>query len=131
MKNKIYKLVILLLFLLIYFFFLVNHNIYIPCIFNKITHFYCPGCGVTRMIISLIKMNFYQAFRYNPLLFLSLPFILFFSIDVLCKWFKDKENYLYKKISEKTWISLLIMVIIYGILRNIPYFSYLKPTIIK
>ena len=29
-------------------------NISIPCIFHKITNLYCPGCGFTRAIFSLM-----------------------------------------------------------------------------
>ena len=45
------------------------NNIYsIPCVFNLITGYYCPGCGITRMFISIYKLDFYQATVNNILL---------------------------------------------------------------
>lgn len=108
-----------------------NHNLIIPCIFNKITGLYCPGCGITRMIFSIFKLEIYQAFRYNPLVFCMVPFILFYFIDMVIKWIKGDNNYLYQKINDKVWLILLIITITFGVLRNIPLFKFLIPTIIK
>ncbi len=46
----------------------------IPCIFFLTTGFKCPGCGVSRMFISMLKFDFVSAFHYNPVIF-----ILFFA----------------------------------------------------
>ena len=135
--NKKTKLIIIILSILIvlfiaYFYYYLNktYNFIIPCIIKKITGLYCPGCGITRMIFSLIKLDFYQAFRYNPLLFFLLPIILIFLIDFLIKWYKNKQNYLINKISKYNWITLLIIVLVYTVLRNIPLFSFLLPTVL-
>ena len=108
----------------------LKNNIGIPCIFYKITNLYCPGCGVTRMLVSLLQFDLYQAFRYNCLLFLSIPFVLVLFVDFILKWLKGKKNYIYFKISTKTWLFLLIVTILFGIIRNIPFFDYLVPTTI-
>ena len=108
---------------------ILNHlfSFSIPCIFHEITHLYCPGCGLTRMILSIMKLNFYQAFRYNPLLFIASPFIISYYITYYYNWLQDKNI----KISKKTWIFFLIITIIFMMLRNIPQFNYLAPTTIK
>lgn len=93
------------------------------CPFHKITGLFCPGCGVTRMILSIVKGDFYQAFRYNPLLFILIPLFLFLVFNSILKY-----KFLKKEKQEKIYIFIIILLIIYGILRNIPYFSYLKPT---
>ena len=129
MKNKQYKLLLFFGLLVMYYIFALN-NITIPCLFNKITNLYCPGCGVTRMLLSISKLNFYQAFRYNQLVFIFLPFILLLLIDFLLKWLKNQNNYIYLRINNKVWVVLLIIVLVFGILRNIPLFDYLKPIII-
>lgn len=101
-----------------------KYNIYIPCIFHKITGLYCPGCGITRMIISIMNLNFYQAFRYNPLIFILLPFFIIYYILNYIYWLKNKKFI----INNKIWYTLLIIILIYTILRNIPSFKYLIPT---
>lgn len=100
----------------------------IPCVIHKITGLYCPGCGITRMFISLFKLNIYQAFRYNPLVFILLIMCaLYFLADFL----KFKISKAHIKLPKSIYIILLITVILFGILRNIPLFSYLAPTIVN
>ena len=99
-------------------------DIYIPCPIKELTGLYCPGCGITRMFKSLLELDFYAAFRYNPLLFIMLPFALVLYFDYVVR--KDKS--FYKKIPEAIWYIIIALLIVYGILRNIPYFSFLAPT---
>lgn len=77
------------------------------------------------MLLSILNFDFYQAFRYNPLLFI---FIIILSIYIIISIF----IYIKKKViyipSTKLLIFILIILIGYMILRNISYFSYLIPT---
>lgn len=50
------------------------------CWFRKKLGLYCPGCGGTRMVQSILKLDFYQAFRYNPLVFVLLALIAIWDI---------------------------------------------------
>ena len=88
----------------------------------------CAGCGATRMVEAILKLDFYQAYRFNPLLFcLLIIFIIYGFYILICKIIKKN----YYKIGEREWLILLILVILFMILRNIPYFEYLKPTKIR
>ena len=88
----------------------------------------CAGCGATRMIQSLIKLDFYQSFRFNPFLFCLLMIVIIYGIYVLiCKGIHKT----YYKIKQRDWWLLLILVVLFMILRNIPLFYYLKPTIVR
>ena len=110
--------------------FLILDSIFkfhIPCVFKSITGFYCPGCGVTRMLKSMLVFDFYQAFRYNPLLFIFTPFILFLLFNYLYCYYKKKES-LFKKMPKSVWNILLVITIIYWILRNI--IPWLAPTVV-
>lgn len=131
MKKKIYILflkILTIIFLLnIYYFCLYKNGIFIPCLFHEITGLYCPGCGVTRMVISLFRLDFYQAFRYNAFLFIFFPFILVFLIDFILKWICHSQSYLYRKIPNHVWNILLIITLLFGVLRNIPIFDYFIP----
>ena len=127
MKKKL--IIALILFLLLIGYLILGNyfHIYIDCPIKKITGWYCPGCGITRMLISLLKLDFYQAFRYNALLFISLPIILFFLIESII----TKKEPLYNKIPTKVWVLVIVIFLVYGILRNIPFFDFLAPTVIK
>lgn len=101
-------------------------GIYFPCVFYEITHWYCPGCGITRMLIATLTGNFYQAFRYNYLLFILLPFGVILSVDFLISRWKGRTSLL-TRIPDIVWIVLIVILIIYGIARNLPWFSFLAP----
>lgn len=127
MKKKL--IIALILFLLLIGYLILGNyfHIYIDCPIKKITGLYCPGCGVTRMLSSMLTLDFYQAFRYNPLLFINLPIILFLLIESIIA----KKEPLYNKIPTKVWVFVIIILLSYGILRNIPFFDFLAPTVIK
>ena len=124
MKKEIKKYLIIILILLIYFVIGKITGFYIPCPIHKITGLYCPGCGITRMFIYISKLDFYHAFRSNMLLFILFPFALLLFIDNLYSIVKNKRPY-YQKINNKVWYILIIILVIYGILRNI--FPILAP----
>lgn len=126
-KTKIKKSIkfigISLPILLLFLYLNKKYSFGIPCPIHKLFKIYCPGCGITRMFISLINLKFYKAFRYNPFVFTLLPFFFIYGIKYYYYWIQDKKYIINKKI----WNTLLILSIIFMILRNIPYFSYLTP----
>lgn len=125
--NSSYFIVTFFLLIVYSVMFLITGN-GLPCIFHKITGFYCPGCGISRMFISFAKLDFYQAFRYNPLVFILLIlFFIYMIIEII--HFKKKRYYF--KINKWLYVVLLVIVISFGILRNIPYFSFLAPTVVN
>lgn len=130
-KKLLFSIFVFILGVVTFLLFLfLNHtySFYIPCFFHKITGFYCPGCGITRMILSLLKFDFYQAFRWNPFLFSVIPLFLIYGIIYYFCWLYDKKI---PRLPNIVWNILLILAIIFMVLRNIPLFEYLKPTFIN
>lgn len=123
-KTNLKLAIIAILGFLLYYLLNLYTGFAIFCPFHKFTGFYCPGCGITRLLFSLIKLDFYQAFRYNPLVFILL---IIGIIYLLIKSILKKFNIIIK-VPNYVWYILIIIVIIYGILRNIPEFSWLAPT---
>lgn len=103
---------------------LINYK----CIYRELFNIYCAGCGFTRMIKSVIKLDFYQAFRYNPLLFILLIIFIPYCIYQVYLYIRYGNI---KKPSLKLLIVLVVILSIYMILRNIPKFDYLIPTKIR
>lgn len=126
LKTRIIRVVIFLLLLLLIFIYInisAFFNFDCECPIRTITGFYCPGCGITRMFKCLFEGYIYQAFRYNPLVFLLLiVYFVYLNLDIFFHKFLIKLN------NKKILIGLLIIIIIYGIMRNIPNFSFLEPT---
>lgn len=122
MKNK-KKFIFLSIITIVILFLNIKYDVFIPCVFHLITNLYCPGCGVTRMLIALFHLDFYSAFRYNQLIFILLPFFIVLLINYIYSCIK-KCKPLYLKINEKIWVFLIILLLIFGIVRNIfPYFA--------
>ncbi len=123
-KNKvIFVGIIILIISYGYYFLNLKFGFTIKCPFHTITGLYCPGCGVTRMLFSIMTLKFYQAFRYNPLLFILLIIYIIFIIERLIR---KKEL----KVPNNIALVILCILIIYGILRNIDVFSFLQPTLV-
>ena len=123
-KTNLKLAIIAILGFLLYYLLNLYTGFAIFCPFHKFTGLYCPGCGVTRLLFSLIKLDFYQAFRYNPLVFILLVIAI---IYLLIKFILKKYNIIIN-VPNYVWYILIIIVIIYGILRNIPEFDWLAPT---
>lgn len=123
--------VIILLTVFITILIIYSTGIKIPCIFHMITGFYCPGCGITRCIIAILNFKFYQAFRYNPLILILLPFLTLYIIYKIYIWLFNKEDKITSKLTGYPIYCLIIVLIVYGILRNTNLFSWLAPTLIN
>ena len=124
--NKKYIAIFIIAILLSLLFLLFLDFIHYECPYRKLLHIYCPGCGATRMIKSLFKLKLYQAFRYNPLMFIILVILLPIYIIVDIIYYINRKKFL--KITKKQIIIFFIVIIIYFILRNIKVGIYLIPT---
>lgn len=123
-KKVIYKVVGFIILLLTYYLLNLFFNISIKCPIYELTHLYCPGCGITRCLFSLIQLDFYKAFKYNQLVFILLP--ISFIYYIIYSYYYIKYN---KRITIPKYISItiLIIVLLFGILRNINYFNFIRP----
>ncbi len=91
------------------------------CPFFTVTGLQCPGCGSQRAIHYLLNLQFGKALNANPLMVLSIPYILaLFALGhtyhlspTLLKW-RNRLN------SKRVILSLLALIVLYTILRNIP-----------
>ena len=99
----------------------------IPCMFHLITGFSCPGCGISRFFVEFAHLRIISVFRQNLAVGILLP--VWGIIGVPEFWFNPPQLAPGSKlINMLTWFSL-ILVIIFGILRNIPGFEFLLPTV--
>lgn len=117
---------IILLIGIIYFIFVKIVGFGIPCVLNLITGLHCPGCGISRMFISLASFDFKAAFSYNAFVMTVGPIAAIFVIRHYVIYIL-KGSQKSDKFETVFLVICLILMIIFGILRNIPYFSFLAP----
>lgn len=100
----------------IYFAVIKLFHITLPCLFYTITNKLCPGCGLTRMCIALLRFDFKSAFAYN-----QGAFILAFSwlvISLLCCFKKTSRFFTHNTLYGFLTGSITVMII-FGICRNL------------
>ena len=99
----------------------------IPCMFHQLTGFYCSGCGSSRALRSALHLDFYQALRYNAVFTLALPFFAVYFGSIAASYIRFGKDRISGKISMKIIYIFVVVALVYGILRNIPAFSFLAP----
>lgn len=95
------------------------------CILKECFGIYCVGCGGTRMLFAIFRLDFYQAFRYNPGMFVFMAILAVFTIFNIIRLLMRKNVYIPRK---NTVYFVVCILFIYMILRNVPGFEYLIPT---
>lgn len=118
--------VILVASVILYFFNPETSILYPPCPFHYITGLHCPGCGSARALHQLVQGNFLKAFDFNPLMIISLPFLIYVFISFN---FLVIRGYSLPELCNVNIWPLFYIVIFYWVARNIPYppFSFLAP----
>lgn len=91
----------------------------IPCPVHYFTGFKCPGCGVSRMFISLMKLDFKSAFEANRLLLVTLPVIASLLFVYFFRYIKTGSRKI-SKAENIIYIVLIISFLIFGVVRNFP-----------
>lgn len=94
---------------------------YLPCIFKKITGLQCPGCGSARACYHLLHGNFLTAIDYNLLLVCFIPFLLIECI----RWFGPALKSQFLRMNIKSYY-VLIIVILFWVIRNLPFYPFIK-----
>lgn len=100
-----------------------------PSPFRALTGYYCPGCGTLRGLHQLLHGHWLAALDYNPLMVLSLPFMVYAYGSYGLRAIAGRRILPSVRIPAR-WIWLLLQVILaYWVLRNLPFapFSWLAP----
>lgn len=98
----------------------------IQCPIHHFTGINCPGCGTTRLMESIFfDFNIYQAFRWNPFVFVMTPVL--FTLYVYQTVVFLKTGHLSFWI-DKALITFVVLLLLFGIIRNTDMFYFLSPT---
>ena len=121
MKERLRKTVLKYLAVLgigiAYLIFVLCTDMGIPCPLYSITGLQCPACGVSRMIIALVRLDVAAAFSYNPFIMITGPVILAYIVCYEVRFIRSGDGSMGK------WDILLWVLsgaaIVFGVLRNI------------
>ncbi len=109
----------------VYFFNPSAHHFYPVCQFHRLTGLNCPGCGGTRSLYALLHGDFSAALRDNALLVAGLAGVVarggWFALNRL----RGRSN---GDFFPARWLlPLLVVLAVFGVLRNLPAFAFLSP----
>lgn len=127
-RFTLITLIILATFIILFNYNPATSDLYPPSPFRAFTGLYCPGCGTLRGLHQLLHGHVITAFGLNPLMIISLPFLICSYLNYGWKAFTGKN--LLDIFVPSQWIWFLLQAIIaYWIVRNIPLvpFSWLAP----
>ena len=95
-----------------------DYGFYPICLFHRATGLLCPGCGSLRALHQLLHGNVTAAFRFNPVLMLSLP-VLMCCLGVYGVRTMQGES---TRLSlPAKWVWLIVgMVMAISVWRNLP-----------
>lgn len=104
----------------------VQGNPFLPCLFNLVTGYYCPGCGITRALHALVHFDLIGALSMNPLAVLLVPIIP--ALVASSRGWRPRAIAPLMRVVEQPALWL-VLIPAFGIARNLPWapFSWMAP----
>lgn len=93
---------------------LCSHSL-IVCPFHYFTGWHCPGCGMTRALVSFFAGDPVLSFYFHPLGPVLGYFFVYLFYKSLCKTTVNFDAIIYGK---RSWVSLVVLVV-WGFMRNL------------
>lgn len=103
---------------ILYGVFVSRTGIAIPCVFHLVTGLECPGCGVTRMCVALMHLDFKRAYASNQMIFILSPVLLILFLTCVVGYIR-KGNWETNRIQNAVLYVCIALLIGFGIARNI------------
>ena len=104
-----------------------QYHFYPVCFFHETTGLLCPGCGALRATHQLLHGHLATAFRFNPMLVVSLPFLGWLGARCGLRKARNQPASIGLR---PLWLWLLLAaVLVVSVLRNFPGapFAMLRP----
>lgn len=93
-----------------------------PCGFRTMFGLYCPGCGNTHAVLSLLEGRLLASLRYNPLPLMALLTAAAFYLEVALRLFGRRVRLVPRH--QAFWWTVLGLYLTYTAVRNfVPFLS--------
>ena len=90
-------------------------------LFRRITGLRCPGCGVTRMCLALLRGDLAAAWAASPGLLLLSPFLGLLLLDLAVRYVRTGQRLPGPVERAGIWCAVAWLVL-YGVIRNLAGF---------
>ncbi len=88
------------------------------CPFWRLTGLLCPGCGVTRMCLALLRLDLAGAWRANAALLLALPMLILLAVRLMWVYVRTGRRMPSRGEERLIW-GLVVYFLAWGVLRNL------------
>ena len=95
------------------------------CPFRLLTGLQCPGCGSTRACYHLLHLDPITAFKFNPLMILTLPFIVYGFLGYTKSAITGQPQRRIFIPTRDLWTWLVVMIF-FWIFRNTPWYPFVS-----
>jgi hypothetical protein len=109
----------------LFFFDPAKHGFYPICLFHSLTGLNCPGCGATRAAYQLLHGHLLRALHDNALFVLLLVALAAQGAWLAMKKIRNQPAAFI--VSPKALWALLVIMLVFTGLRNLPAFAWLSP----
>ena len=90
----------------------------VPCPFHAVTGLWCPGCGVTRMCLALLRLDVAAAWQANAVLLVLLP-LLGLLLAYRGVVYVRRGSGPTARWETLVWSALAVVLLLWGIVRNV------------
>lgn len=94
-------------------------GIAVPCVFRLVTGLQCPGCGVSRMCLALLRLDFASAWAANPAIMALLPLGAAVVGDMSVRYVRTGDRKP-DKFCNAAMIFMIAALTVFAVIRNIP-----------
>ncbi len=94
-------------------------SMFLPCPFRAATGLLCPGCGVTRLCLALLRGDWGGAWAANPVLLVLLPPLALLAGGIAVRYVREGRTAGPRWENVLCWI-LAALLVIWGVVRNLP-----------
>jgi hypothetical protein len=98
-------------------------SFYPQCPIHEYLHLQCPGCGGTRALVALLHGHLAEAFHFNALVTLLLPFAAACGILSYSR-FLQSEPLRWPQASPLAMYAALAVTATFTVVRNLPLHSF-------
>ena len=88
------------------------------CAFYSLTGLYCPGCGGTRAVYSLLRLRIFDAIKYNITVPLGAFVYIYYNVRAFIAGLKNDTEY-FKNQKYPLCIVLVAVLLLNFVLKNV------------
>ncbi len=97
---------------------ILSRNNMWKCMTVEVYSLYCPGCGGTRALFSLLKLDLLSMLKYNPILPMAIFVYAYYNVRAFIEIKRNNEQY-FAKIKYRLIYVVIALGFIYFLVRNI------------